>query len=151
MDVPFARHAPAPAERRASGVAQTLLQLARQLQEKRTGDDLHAVQWAALRYFSRAGRRAATVQGLARFLGNTSGSASRTVRSLTERGLVTGQPLREDARSTTFSLTEAGLDALRRDPLLDLAQAVSALEDDQMTILGTLLDEVQTALERQRG
>ena len=132
-------------------MAQTLSQLARQLQEKRDGEDLHAVQWAALRYFSRAGRRAATVQGLARFLGNTSGSASRTVRSLLERDLIEGQPLREDARSTTFSVTRAGRAALRRDPLLDLAQAIASLEDEQMATLGTLLDEVQTALERQRA
>lgn len=150
MSGPVIRTDVAPSGRRASGVAQALLQLARQLQEKRAGDDLHAVQWAALRYFDRAGRRAATVQGLARYLGNTSGSASRTVRSLVDRSLVESRPLREDARSNSYTLTPRGEAALTRDPLLDLAEAVSALEDEDMATLGTLLDEVQTALERQR-
>ena len=150
MGGPAARADAAPPGRRASGVAQTLLRLARLLQEKRDSGDLHAVQWAALRYFDRAGRRAATVQGLARYLGNTSGSASRTVRSLLERDLIAGSPLREDARSTSFALTPKGEAALSRDPMLDLAAVVARLEDRDMATLGTLLDEIQTALERQR-
>ena len=136
--------------RRASGVAQTLVQMARLLQEKRGSDDLHAVQWAALRYFARAGRRAATVQGLSRYLGNTSGSASRTVKSLLDRGLLSGRALREDARSTTFSLTPEGEAALRRDPLIEVAAAVDMLDEADLNRLGSLLDAVQTALERQR-
>lgn len=141
---------PASPGRRASGVAQTLVQMARLLQEKRGSDDLHAVQWAALRYFARAGRRAATVQGLAAFLGNTPGSASRTAKSLTERGLLLGKPLREDARSTTFAVTPLGEDALRRDPLLEVAEAVAVLDEEEVARLGDLLDAVQTALAQAR-
>ena len=131
-------------------MAQTFLQLARRVQEKRTGDDLHAVQWAALRYLARAGRRTATVQGLARYLSNTSGSASRTIKSLQERGLVEGVPLREDARSTSYALTAFGEETLGRDPLLELAAAVSTLEPARVAKLADLLDQVQAALERQR-
>lgn len=133
-------------QRRASGVAQLLVQLSRRVLEKRDADDLHAVQWSALRYFSRAGRRSATVMGLASYLGNTTGSASRTARSLVERGLISGEPLREDARSVTFSLTKAGDAALLEDPLGEITQALCTLEEAELARLAGVLDRVHEAI-----
>ena len=134
------------ARRRAAGVAQLLVQLSRRVLEKRDANDLHAVQWSALRYFSRAGRRAATVMGLATYLGNTTGSASRTARSLVERGLIRGEPLREDARSVAYSLTAAGDAALRQDPLGEIAGALQVLDADEIAQLADVLDRVQARL-----
>lgn len=135
-----------PPRKQASGVAQLLMQLSRRVLEKRGVDDLHAVQWSALRYFSRAGRRAATVMGLANYLGNTTGSASRTVRSLVERGLIEGNPLREDARSVVFTLTVAGVTALGKDPLNDITDALSSLDERELTQLADTMDRVHASI-----
>nr|WP_246408540.1 MarR family transcriptional regulator [Parvularcula dongshanensis] len=128
-----------------------MTQLSRQVLEKREVDDLHAVQWSALRYFQRAGRRASTVMGLSRYLGNTTGSASRTAKSLLDRGLIRGEPARHDGRSVLFSLTKAGQAALQRDPLLDVVAALSVLESDELALLGDLLDKVQVAMTEARN
>lgn len=136
--------------RRAGGVAQLLVQLSRRVLEKRHADDLHAVQWSALRYFARAGRRSATVMGLATYLGNTTGSASRTVRSLVERGLIVGEPLREDARSVALTLTAAGEAALREDPLNDVTDALAQIDEDDLARLGDVLDRIHETMTARR-
>ena len=141
---------PASGTRKASGVAQLLVQLARRVLEKRDADDLHAVQWSVLRYLDRAGRRTATVRGVSVFLGNTTGSASRTVKSLAERGLVVGTTSRRDARSVVFTLTPKGSEMLARDPLGDLAEVLGVLNEDDLDRLGDLLDRVQAALDKAR-
>ena len=134
------------ARRQAGGVAQLLVQLSRRVLEKRDADDLHAVQWSALRYFSRAGRRSATVMGLASYLGNTTGSASRTARSLVERGLILGKPLREDARSVAFALTPPGRAALDADPLNDVIDALTVLDGEELSDLADTLDRVHQSI-----
>lgn len=140
----------APEMRRAAGTAQLLVEMSRRVLEKRDANDLHAVQWSALRYFKRAGRRASTVMGLARYLGNTTGSASRTARSLLERGLISGETSRRDARSVVFSLTPAGETALGSDPLLEVAQALLILDSEELSALAETLDRVQTTLVAKR-
>ena len=142
--------APDPVRRRAGGVAQLLAQLSRRVLERRDAEDLHAAQWSALRYFDRAGRRAATVMGLSTYLGNTTGSASRTVRSLTDRGLIVGEPLREDARSVGLTLTPRGRAMLERDPLNDVTDALCDLTEDDLARLGDLLDRLQQAIAERR-
>lgn len=136
--------------RRAGGVAQLLAQLSRRVLEKRHADDLHAAQWSALRYFARAGRRAATVMGLATFLGNTTGSASRTARSLVERGLVDAVPLREDARCITMVVTQRGRDALALDPLNDVTDALCELSEEELALLGDVLDRLGDIIAKSR-
>ena len=138
------------ARRRAAGVALLLVQLSRRVLEKRDADDLHAVQWSALRYFARAGRRSATVMGLATYLGNTTGSSSRTARSLVERGLVVAEPLREDARSVSHVLTAAGEAALAEDPLGEVAGALGTLDEAELSALASALGKVQAAIEEGR-
>lgn len=142
---------PDPAQtRRAGGTAQLFEQLARRVLERRHGDDLHASQWSALRYFRRAGRRAATVIGLSRYLGNTSGSTSRTAKSLVERNLLSVAPALHDGRAVTFSLTEEGERRLAEDPLNDIAAVLSTLPDDDLQELARLLDTIDSRLRELR-
>ena len=139
------------ARRRAGGVAQILVQLSRRVLERRDAEDLHAAQWSALRYYARAGRRSANVMGLATYLGNTTGSASRTVRSLVERGLIARTPLREDARSTYLALTPAGEATLANDPLNEVTDAIASLSAADLDRLGDALDAVSQSLAASRG
>jgi DNA-binding MarR family transcriptional regulator len=137
-------------DRRAQGVAQILMQVARRVHEKRGAADLHAVQWSALRYFARSGRQTATVNGFARYLGNTTGSASRTVKSLTERGLLEGSPSRHDARVNTLTVTARGRTLLANDPINDVAEALEILSGEELTALAAVLDKVSLTLGERR-
>ena len=137
--------------RRAQGTAQLLEQLARRLLEKRGQKDLHAAQWSALRYFARAGRRTANIIGLSRYLGNTSGSTSRTARSLVDRDLLTVAASPHDARSVTFSLTEDGRQMLNDDPVHELAEILETLSQEDLLRLGDILDQLETRLAERRG
>ncbi|WP_158548675.1 MarR family winged helix-turn-helix transcriptional regulator [Parvularcula marina] len=137
-------------QRRASGTAQLFEQLARRVLERRNGDDLHASQWSALRYFSRAGRHAATVIGLSRYLGNTSGSTSRTAKSLVERGLLSVQPAAHDGRAVTFSLTEEGNRRLEEDPLHDLSGVLTHLDETEIAEFSRILDKINSQLRHLR-
>lgn len=137
--------------RRAVGTALLFEQVSRRLSEMRHPTDLRAAQWSALRYFSRAGRRTANVIGLSRYLGNTSGSTSRTARSLVDRGLLAVLPSEHDARSVTFTVTEAGKDALAQDPLLELADILVSLPPEEMARLSETLDLIHIELPKRRS
>lgn len=137
-------------QRRASGTALLFEQLARRILERRNGNDLHASQWSALRYFRRAGRQSATVIGLSRYLGNTSGSTSRTAKSLVERHLLTVEPAQHDGRAVTFGLTEEGLRLLDQDPLNDLSTILMQFSDEDVAQLSRLLDKIDTELRQLR-
>lgn len=126
--------------RRAYGAAQLFEQLARKVLERRSHDDLHASQWSALRYFSRAGRGAANVSGLSRYLGNTSGSTSRTAKSLVEKGYLKTEPAAHDGRALSISLTEDGERRLADDPLHDLSNVLADLPSEDLAELGRILD-----------
>lgn len=133
--------------RRAHGVAQLLEQVARRVLEKRDSNDLHAAQWSALRYFSRAGRRTANVAGLSKYLGNTMAPASRTARSLVDRGLLSACPSPDDARAVIFSLTQAGFDRLEEDPLIEIANLVASLDTVDIATLSESLEALRSHLD----
>lgn len=129
--------------RRAYGTAQLFEQLARKVLERRSHHDLHASQWSALRYFSRASRGASNVSGLSRFLGNTSGSTSRTAKSLVEKGYLKTEPAAHDGRAVSISLTEDGRQRLADDPLHDLSKILAeALSPEDLAELGRILDQL---------
>ncbi|MEM9989356.1 MAG: MarR family transcriptional regulator [Pseudomonadota bacterium] len=138
-------------KRRAKGTAHLLEQVARRMHEKRYQKDLHAAQWAALRYFERSGRQTATVIGLSRYLGNTSGSTSRTARSLVDRNLLVVTPSKEDARSVTFTLTAEGHEMLKADPLHEVMEILTNLPPAELGPLSQALDMIQTDLHKRRA
>lgn len=141
---------PDPHQRRANGVARLFEQLARRVLERRNGDDLHASQWSALRYFSRAGRKAATISGLSRYLGNTTGSTSRSARTLVERGLLDVSKAEHDGRSVTFVLTEEGKARLKNDPLTDFTAVLMDLDEEELRTLARQMDQLATSLAERR-
>jgi DNA-binding MarR family transcriptional regulator len=118
-------------DRAAMASALLLEQLIRLVYPERGPQDMHPGQWAALRYLSRANAEAATVAGLARYMGVTLGPASRAVSALTRKGLVKGERDVNDKRSIRLSLTLAGTALIQQDPLKRLGSQISLLPDDQ--------------------
>lgn len=123
-------------------IAALLEQLVRQVQNLCFTKELAPVQWSALRYFSKAGLAARTVSGLAAYSGVNVSSASRTIRLLSTKGLVTTKTHSADSRVRVVSLTPAGRELLGRDPLAALATALAALDDTDQVMLRDLLEKV---------
>ena len=109
-------------------------------------EDLHPVQWAALRYYDRAGQLSRTVAGLARFLGVTKGPASRTTSRLLRGGYLVSQINQADRRAPHLSLTQHGRQVLKDDPIWRLASAINHLSHDEKASLASSLEAIITGL-----
>lgn len=119
-----------------------LEQAVRLIYPERSPQAMHPGQWAALRYLARTNREAATVAGLARYLGVTLAPASRAAAALVRKGYVRGEPDERDRRVVRLSLTAEGLTLLGGDPIRRLADAVSQLPDDRQRELAAILEHL---------
>lgn len=128
------------------GLSLLLEQTARSIYDKRGPTDIHPGQWSALRYFARANRKARTVAGLATFLGVTRGPASRATNSLVKQNFLQSEVNPQDGRSPLFTVTEKGHDALKHDPIIRLAHAISDLKKEQRSDLAESLEQLYTSL-----
>lgn len=108
-------------------LADLIVHLAR-LGQSTAATRLTAAQWMALRYFARASRLSRTPSAFSCYHATTRGTASQTVKSLVEMGLLARQSHATDGRSTILDVTEAGHAMLRRDPLEDLRHVLARLD-----------------------
>ncbi|MEQ9480626.1 MAG: MarR family transcriptional regulator, partial [Algiphilus sp.] len=111
---------------------------------------LTPAQWAALRFFAHANRMSRTPSAFARFHATTRGTASQTVKSLETAGYVERRRADADGRSVVFDLTSAGWARLAADPLNHLSAAIAALPAAQQDTLAESLQQLATALARDR-
>ena len=128
------------------GLAILLEQTARSIYEKRAPTDIHPGQWSALRFFTRAGRRARTVAGLANYLGVTRGPASRAASALVKQGYLSSVENKDDRRSPIFTLTKKGRSVLKDDPIKRLARVISKMEDGKKEVLVESLNALYASL-----
>jgi DNA-binding MarR family transcriptional regulator len=92
--------------------------------------ELAPVQWAALRFMARVAAERRTQAELAAYSGVVASSASRTVGSLSRKGLVAVRPGGR-GRQTLVELTEDGHRLLARDPLRQLTATLAGLEREE--------------------
>lgn len=78
---------------------------------------LNPAQWEALRFLGRANKYSSTPGVLAEYLGATKGTISQTLIALESKGFLRRSRSRSDRRSVDLSLTEAGRNLLRDDPI----------------------------------
>lgn len=113
---------------------------------------LNPAQWEALRYLARANRFSRSPAALADYLASTRGTVSRTLASLEAKGYVAREPSARDGRSIDFTLTPEGGTALKRDPLLVLAQDIEqATGGDAADLLNGLRQTLRNAIARNQG
>ena len=132
------------------GLSLLLEQVVRSIYDKSGPDELHAAQWAALRFFALAGKLNRSVAGLAKFLGVTKGPASRTTNRLVKRGYLFSETSEHDKRVTLFTLTEEGRRMLENDPIMRLADAISRLDEASKESLAESLEAIYRALIEQQ-
>lgn len=105
---------------------------------------LTAAQWSALGYFAYANRVSRTPSAFAQFHGTTRGTASQTVKSLVNQGLLGRLTHPDDKRSVEFHVTDAGQARLTKSPSMKLFNAIASLPNERQT---TLLDTVQALID----
>jgi len=138
-------------ERNLVALAILLEHTVRQIYPERSPQAMHPGQWAALRYLARANREAATVAGLARYLGVTLAPASRAISALIRKGLVKGEPDPRDRRIVRLSLTSKGEEQVSQDPILRLADILGELPDDKQADLAGMLEHAFDRLSQKKG
>ncbi len=116
----------------AKEVVDVLLQLSRMLLAENDGDRLTPAQWIALRYFSRANGYSRTLSGLAQYQATTAGTASQTIKSLEHAGFLERDISSRDARSSVFTITDAGRGVMEEDPLAHLSAEVEDLSNVEL-------------------
>jgi DNA-binding MarR family transcriptional regulator len=113
---------------RTDEIAELLVYLGRAARGGDAASDMTAAQWTALRFFARANDVSRTPSAFASFHATTRGTASQTTKSLLAKGYLARDESADDRRSVRFDLTDAGLAALRDDPLRALSEAIERLD-----------------------
>ena len=108
-------------------MAEILEQLTQFSYGRGTSQGLRSAQWAALRYFHQAEDEVRTVGRLARYNLVTASSASQTIDTLVNRGLLKRARMDGDQRSYRVDLTPAGQQLLAEDPINLLVESLSTL------------------------
>jgi DNA-binding MarR family transcriptional regulator len=130
----------------AQGAALLLERIARDVYVERGAQAINPTQWAAMRYFKRAGEESRTPLHLAKFLGVTPAPASRTIASLERRGYATRRPNPNDRRSVLIDLTDLGLRVLGEDPIDRLAVVIDCLQTAERSVLEASLVNIADRL-----
>jgi DNA-binding MarR family transcriptional regulator len=141
----------APAEHTPDEIAEMLVHLGRAARGEDASARLTPAQWTGLRFFARANRASRTPSAFASFHATTRGTASQTVKSLEQKGLLTRTRSEEDRRSVRFELTRQGRMMLRADPLRHLAHAIERLPADERAALASALPALASDLATMRG
>jgi DNA-binding MarR family transcriptional regulator len=119
----------AKAKTDAIDIIQPLERLTRLMRAGEHEGGLNPAQWEALRYLSRANRFSNSPGALTRFLGSTKGTVSQTLKSLERKGLIAKSPRENEKRSVNLTLTEAGRDTLKKDPVVEVLISANDLEN----------------------
>jgi len=112
--------------------------------------DLTSAQWAALRFFGRAGRFSRTVSAFADYHATTRGSASQTVKGLVAKDLATRTQCENDKRSCRIDLTEKGRLLCDKDPFEELVRAIAALPKSRLDHLTATIEDVSLFMSGRR-
>ena len=99
---------------------------------------MNHAQWTALRYLAQANESARQIGAFATFHMTTPSSASQTISSLVDKGMVVKRTA-ADARRRTLNLTAKGRRMLERDPILGLVERILNLSDASLFELAEIL------------
>jgi DNA-binding MarR family transcriptional regulator len=107
---------------------------------------LNPAQWAALRFFADSKNERKTSSEFAKFHQTTRGTANQTVLALIRKGYLKRDVSPTDHRSKSVSLTAAGYEALKQDPIRPLSEAIEHMEPSDRDRLGSQLKNVYERL-----
>ena len=120
-------------------IAELLIHIGRSSRGEDLASPLTAAQWTCLRFFARANRVSRTPSAFASFQVTTRGTASQTIKTLEEKGLLARFRSDRDGRSVRLEITEQGHETLNADPLADLMRLIDLIKPkERAAFLATL-------------
>jgi DNA-binding MarR family transcriptional regulator len=128
----------------ARAIAELVEQLWHATSNRGFATGLNPAQWTALRYLDRVSEGARSVGAFAEFHRTPPSSASQTFSALVKRGLVAKEK-GTDSRQRLLTLTRAGREILKQDPLDHLADAITQLSERQLTSLTEIMEKLARA------
>lgn len=137
-------------DRTSRATAEVMFQVLRYASSFAFTEGLNPAQWAALRYLSQAPAPSRTLLAFTRYHGTTKGTASQTISSLVRKGLVDRIRNEQDRRSARLDLTAEGRTLVGNDPLLELADTISALRTAERLVLMECLEHILRRLMAKR-
>ncbi len=132
-------------------VAELVAQLGRMTYGGSFVNGLTPAQWTALRYFFRANRFSRTMSAFAEFHATTRGTASQTIKSLTQSSYLTRKRSMTDGRSAYFNLTHKSKKMLSENPFETLVAAASVLSNSEYRTVTRSLERMLSILAQQQN
>lgn len=127
-----------------------LTHLANVMQSEGRVCGLSSAQADALMYFAHANRLSRTVSAFAEFHATTRGTASQTIKSLVDRGLLVRTKAGVDGRRTRLDITQEGRSLWAGQDTLGLVKLVAGLQEHQRTSLAEILTEILHSISGER-
>lgn len=107
--------------------------------DKKAASEIQPLQWSILRYLEGAPEPRRTMTWIRSYLGLTHAPVVRAINTLKKRDLVIQTEYPDDARSKLLSLTESGLETLKSDPILGVAQHLHSLPEEERQMFRNLI------------
>ena len=109
---------------------------------------LTPAQWSALRYVCEQDNEVVTLTGFAKFYGTTLGTASQTISSLENKGLVSRSRHPENHRKVAIKPTELGHRMMQNDPLNRIIDDFRKIDSDDSEIFLDSLNNLIVSLRK---
>ena len=132
-------------------IAELLIHIGRSSRGEDLASPLTAAQWTCLRFFARANRVSRTPSAFASFQVTTRGTASQTIKTLEEKGLLARFRSDHDGRSVRLEITEQGQEALSADPLADLMSLIDVINPKERAVFLATLSRLSETLAGLKG
>ena len=132
-------------------IAELLIHIGRSSRGEDLASPLTAAQWTCLRFFARANRVSRTPSAFASFQVTTRGTASQTIKTLEEKGLLARFRSDHDGRSVRLEITEQGQEALNADPLADLMSLIDVINPQERAAFLATLSRLSETLAGLKG
>ncbi len=132
-------------------IAELLIHIGRSSRGEDLASPLTAAQWTCLRFFARANRVSRTPSAFASFQVTTRGTASQTIKTLEEKGLLARFRSDHDGRSVRLEITEQGQEALNADPLADLMSLIDVINPKERAAFLATLSRLSETLAGLKG
>ncbi|KNX40753.1 MarR family protein [Roseovarius tolerans] len=132
-------------------IAELLIHIGRSSRGEDLASPLTAAQWTCLRFFARANRVSRTPSAFASFQVTTRGTASQTIKTLEEKGLLARFRSDSDGRSVRLEITEQGHETLKADPLADLMSVIDVIKPKERAAFLATLSHLSETLAGLRG
>lgn len=113
------------------------------------GQDINPTQWTALSYLAKANRFSRAPSQVSDFLAATRGTVSQTLKALAKKGLVEETRSKQDKRSISYSVTDAGRVLFQKNSTIE--DALLRMDEHEATILIDGLENLVRNALKQRG